>query len=407
MFCGRSAEVFFGAGALLLCAGILLTRALLGKLASTGVMARSVMAIGIRGAARRPGRSLTTIAVLASGIFIVVAVGAFREDPLSHAGERSSGTGGFAFFGQSTLPVYEPIEGAVALRFNGGDDASCLNLNRAQQPAFLGVHPGQFAARKAFTFIDGKGGWDALNQPQADNAVPAIGDEATTRWGLGKSVGETLSCTDGQGNEFRVRIVGVIANSVLQGSLIISDKNFVQRFPSVAGKRVFLIDALQNNTKEISEKWMSAFDGRGLELVPAWRRLAEFQAVESSYIGIFEALGGLGLLLGSAGLGIVVMRNVFERRGELALLLAVGFQPRSVRWLVVCEHWFLVILGVGIGGIAAAVAVLPSVLSPGVHASPVGPVMTLGFLAGLGIAWSWLAAWLALRGPLLDALRNE
>ena len=78
-----------------------------------------------------------------------------------------------------------------------------------------------------------------------------------------------------------------------------------------------------------------------------------------------------------------------------------------MRWLVLGEHWFLIALGVGIGGISAAVAVLPSVLSPGIHASPVGPLATLGLLALLGGAWSWLAAWLALRGPLLSALRNE
>ena len=399
---GRSSGAFFGAGALLLIAGIAWSHALLVKLARATGTARGIAAIGMRGAARRPGRSLTTVAVLASGVFMVVAVGAFREDPLAHACERRSGTGGFATYGQSTLPVYDALPEAevVALRVKAGDDASCLNLNRAQQPGFLGVHPEQLAARKAFTFIEGAGGWEALNQAQPDGAVPAIGDEATTRWGLGKTAGETLSCTDERGNPFQVRIVGVIANSILQGGLILSEKDFLERFPSQPGRRAFLIDNLSDNTREILQT-------RGAAMIPAWRRLAEFQSVESSYIGIFEALGGLGLLLGSAGLGIVVLRNVLERRSELALLLAVGFSPRAVRWLVVSEHGLLIALGVGIGGISATAAVLPSVLSPGIHASPFGPAVTLALLALLGGAWSWLAAWLALRGPLLSALRNE
>ena len=46
---------------------------------------------------------------------------------------------------------------------------------------------------------------------------------------------------------------------------------------------------------------------------------------------IFQLLGGLGLLLGSVGLGVVVLRNVLERRGELAILRAVGFRRRSLR----------------------------------------------------------------------------
>ena len=45
----------------------------------------------------------------------------------------------------------------------------------------------------------------------------------------------------------------------------------------------------------------------------------------------FTGAGLLGLLLGSAGLGVVVLRNVLERRGELGLLQAVGFPRRSIR----------------------------------------------------------------------------
>ena len=37
-----------------------------------------------------------------------------------------------------------------------------------------------------------------------------------------------------------------------------------------------------------------------------------------------QALGRLGLLLGAVGLAIVLLRGVWERRGELALLRALG-----------------------------------------------------------------------------------
>lgn len=399
-FGGRSADAFFSAGMLALIAGIAASHALLVSLARTRRQAQGLVAMGIRGAARRRGRSLTTVAVLASGVFMVVAVDVFREDPLAHAHERGSGTGGFAFYAETTMPVYKEPPGGVPMRLKEADDASCLNLNRAQTPSFLGVRPELLAQRKAFTFLDGGPGWERLEQTESDGAVPAIGDEATTRWGLGKSPGETLIGTDEAGHPFRVRIVGVLASSVLQGRLMISENQFVRRFPSTAGYRVFLMDSLTEPAREILQ-------GRGLELVPAGKRWAEFQAVESAYLTLFEALGGLGLLLGSAGLGIVVARNVLERRHELAFLRAVGFAPRAVRWLVVCEHWALIALGLAVGGLAAAVAVGPSLATPGLHGSLVGPACTLGLLALLGGLWSWLAAWAALRGPLKDALRDE
>jgi len=46
--------------------------------------------------------------------------------------------------------------------------------------------------------------------------------------------------------------------------------------------------------------------------------------VQNTYLNTFQVLGALGLLLGSAGLGVVVLRNVLERRAELAAMLATA-----------------------------------------------------------------------------------
>ena len=52
-----------------------------------------------------------------------------------------------------------------------------------------------------------------------------------------------------------------------------------------------------------------ALRDRGLELTPAVDRLNAFNAVQNTYLDTFEVLGGLGLLLGSVGLGVVVLRS--------------------------------------------------------------------------------------------------
>jgi ABC-type lipoprotein release transport system permease subunit len=391
----RNTGAFFGAGACLLVAGIGFSDWLLRR-------SENAASLGLRNAARSRGRSLTIVAVLASGVFLLVAVNAFHQDPQQNA----PGTGGFAWYAETTAPVYEGLPGTVPMRVREGDDASCLNLNRAQQPRLLGVRPEELAKRGAFGFVGQAsslpaqhGGttkmvvpqWELLNQ--SGDAVPAIGDEATVRWALGKKVGDTLPYTDEHGRTFQLRIVGVLPNSILQGSLVISERNFIEKFPSASGYRVFLMDA-------IPEGLARTLEDKGFEAVPAWRRLAEFSQVENTYLGIFQALGGLGLLLGSVGLAIVVLRNVMERRDELALLQAVGFERRKLRWLVLSEHWLLVLLGVGLGTGAALVAVWPQ-RAHGV------PVLTLALLMVGGLFWSWLAAWIALRGPLLPALRNE
>ncbi|MBU6401072.1 MAG: hypothetical protein KGS61_12185, partial [Verrucomicrobia bacterium] len=301
----------------------------------------------------------------------------------------------------------------VPLRVHNGDDASCLNLNRAQAPRLLGVDPEQLAARGAFTFAEVVKGapsenpWRLLNQKTDDGSVPAIGDAASIQWALGKSVGDTLDYTDERGHKFKLRLVGAVANSILQGSLLIAENQFVVRFPSESGYRMFLIDAPATAVSRISETLARGMEDQGLELTPTPRRLAEFDAVENTYLSTFQVLGGLGLLLGSVGLGVVVLRNVLERRGELALLRAVGFQSRALRRLVLSEHGALLLAGLGVGVVAALVAVAPSLLSPGAQVPYLSLALTLVAVLLGGAAWTLLATWLALRGDLLDALRNE
>ena len=145
----------------------------------------------------------------------------------------------------------------------------------------------------------------------------------------------------------------------------------------------------------------------GLELTSTVQRLNAFNAVQNTYLGTFQVLGGLGLLLGSAGLGVVVLRNVLERRGELGLLVAVGFRRRALQGLVLSEHGALLGLGVGVGILSAAIAVLPELLSPARQLPYVSLALTLAAVLLNAALWAWLATRYALRGNLLEALRNE
>lgn len=427
-----AAEYFFTGGALLLIAGIAACRALLARMSLRVAQSQlTVGSLGARNSVRRAGRSVAVIALLACGSFLVVSIGASRHDPHEGAERRASGTGGFALYGEATLPVYHDLNSqagqdewgidpeemkdvrVLPLRLREGEEASCLNLNRAQVPRVLGVDPERLRALKAFTFTgtakgaNAKDPWTALQMPQPDGAVPAIGDVNTVTWSLGKSIGDTLPYVDDRGRPIRLRIVGVMANSVLQGSLLISEEQFIRQFPGQSGYQVFLIDAPKDRVGAVSQSLSRALEDAGLDLTPTPERLADFNSVENTYLSIFAVLGGLGLLLGSAGLGVVVLRNVLERRGELGLLRAVGFRKGALQWLVFSEHSLLLGLGLLVGVISALLAVLPALSSPGAEV-PYG-TLAVTMLAVLvsGVLWTWGATYLALRGPLMSALRNE
>ena len=75
----------------------------------------------------------------------------------------------------------------------------------------------------------------------------------------------------------------------------------------------------------------------GVDAVSTIERLDAFHRVENTYLSTFQALGGLGLLLGTIGLATVMFRNVLERRRELALLRAVGYDARHVTMMILAE----------------------------------------------------------------------
>ena len=425
------AGAFFGIGSLLLVGWLLLCRLWLGSTERASRPLGSVAALGRRNASRRAGRSVATVALLASGTFLVVSVQAFRLEPPSDPTVRATGTGGFALWARTVLPILRDPDTAtgreayyldedaflgtdfVPLQVVAGDDASCLNLGSPQSPRLVGVEAGELDGRGAFAFgrvldepAEGATPWALLDRDYGEGVVPAIGDQASLMWTLHKQVGDKLRYVDDRGREFDVLLVAETTNSLMQGSLFIADRHLEERFPSTVGFREFFIDAPVGRVGMVRRALLRALADFGPEVLPTQVRLRDFQAVQNTYLVIFRALGGLGLLLGSVGLGLVVLRNVLERRAELATALAVGFSPARVRWLVWSEHGALLGAGLAGGGLAAAVAIWPGARS----AAGVAWWSVASLVVGIAVAgalWVTLATFASTRGSILAALRDE
>ncbi len=101
------------------------------------------------------------------------------------------------------------------------------------------------------------------------------------------------------------------------------------------------------------------------------------------------------------------LRSVFERRSELALLRAVGFRRRRLAGLVLLEHAALLVAGLGIGVLAALLAVLPQLLVRVTSLPWASLAGTLLAVLALGLAAGGLAVRAVLRAPLLLSLRQE
>ena len=391
----------------------------------------SLQSLALRNSSRRWGRSMAVITMLACGVFMVVAVSANRKDLSAGAERRASGTGGFSLYAESSIPIVQDLnsyagqsswglEGDllnetrfISLRVRDGDDASCLNLNRAQEPRILGVLPEELTKLGAFSFQEAqhrdnlKQPWDLLRQDLGNGVIPAIGDYPTIFWGLGKKVGDDLIYRNGNGEEIRLRVVGMITSSMLQGNLIISEAAMERYFPEVEGYRAWMIDTPSHAQAQISELLTRRLADTGLSVESAVDRLMTFGRMENTYLSIFLVLGGLGLVLGCAGLGLIVVRNLLERQGELAMLRAVGFSRRALLKMVCLEHGSLLAAGILSGLICALIAVTPTLRAASAQL-PLGLMAILMLMIGFsGLLWVLIATGFTLRGTILTPLRNE
>ncbi|MEM9445625.1 MAG: ABC transporter permease [Verrucomicrobiota bacterium] len=424
--------MFFGAGALALAGGILVCSEwfiYLAKGANLKNTFGSLSQLAVRNAARRRSRSLVVVGVLACGVFLLISVGLFRKDATVQSEERSFGTGGYVLWGETTVPLYDDLNrtsvqeslgfaGGVLngvaflpFRVKEGDEASCLNLNTAQSPRILGVKSQDLESRKAFSFSSkannqGKG-WALLRDNLGERVIPAIGDLNSLTWSLGLKIGDEINYLDDFGEPFRIRIVAAVTGSLLQGSLIIDEEAFRNIFVDEGGYQAFLIDSDEGHSEKVEEELSRVLGDYGMSVTTTWERLARLYAVENAYISMFQVLGGLGLILGSIGVAVTLLRNVMERKVEFSLMRAVGFSKKNVRYLVVKESFHLMAWGLALGVMASLLAVIPALSANWSFSMLLWLFMMMLVLCLMGILFSWRASSFALQRANVQVLRAE
>ncbi len=429
----RNAAIFGIAGPALLI-GLLAAFALrLGG--GSGALSRPGTAALLRMAtangARHRSRSMLSTTLVAAASFMIVTVAAFHEEFSSEELGRDSGTGGYALIAESDVPLLrdldsprgrfelglgEQAEAALAgtritpLRLLPGDDTSCLNLYQPRQPRLLGI-PDELIERGGFRFQntveDVDDPWTLLTREQAEDVIPAFGDINSTTYILKLKLGEDLVIEDGRGEPVRLRLVGNLKTSIFQRELLISQQSFDAHFPDQGGASVFLIDTPAGSAAALTRVLESSLTAYGFDVSSTAERLADFHAVQNTFLSTFRTLGGLGLLLGTVGLAIVLLRNVIERRGELAALRAFGFRRSTLTWMVLVENGLLLVAGLAIGTVASLVTAGPHLLAEGA-AVPWSQILgTLGGILLFGLAACAAASLGALRIPLLSALKAE
>ncbi len=417
---------YFAAGVLLLISLLSFYYIFLNKPRLPGGKMITYMKLSWYNLCRNPHRSFAVVVLLSLGTFVVVVTGANRRDLETDPANRSGGTGGFDFIAETTAPVSRDLNDQknrreygitaevdfVQFFSNYDDDASCLNLNRVANPRIIATGTANLSGRFSFAglhpLLDQDNPWKSLDDSPKDGIIPAVADMEVIRWGLGKSIGDTLWYTNSKGEEIGLFLAGGLENSVLQGNVIISAKHFLENFPDAGGSGLFLIESRNARPEETEDELSFIFRDRGWEMETTTARLSRFIVVENTYLRIFFMMGAFGMLLGTAGFAIIIAKGVLERKSEMALMSALGFPDKKLLVITYSENTILLLSGVLTGAISAIVSTLPALLE-GSQQIPFGYLLLLtGVLILNGLVWILaIPYFLIARKKLAAALRNE
>jgi ABC-type antimicrobial peptide transport system permease subunit len=423
-----SRTAFLGGGSLLLVACLALAASLLRPQRREGQAANapSIARLGILNARRNTARSVLSIGLIAFAAFTLVTVASMREGPPDDTHDKSSGAGGYRLILQSDIPLLgdlgskigremlgvQPADAAVwdrvgfmSMRTWAGQDISCLNLTRPNSPTILAV-PHSMVERGGFA-PPGDNPLAKLEKPIDNDHVPVLTDAETAQYILKLGVGDTMPVTDQLGVPRKLKLVGTLSHSIFQSQMLMSEENFLRLFPSQSGYSTVLIEVGPGDEDEVRRLLSGNLGDYAVSVDRTADRLAAYAQVKNTYLSTFQTLGSLGLMLGTIGLAVVLLRNLVERRAELALLAAIGFRPGSRLRLVLAENAFLLVIGLLVGSGCALLGVLPTILSAGRTVNLTALAATLAAVLGIGLGTLTLAVWFGQRRVSSADLRAE
>jgi len=450
------AGAFFTGGLLLLAAGLRFLNQRLRMPSQTMLQPGplGIFRLGLRNAARRRLRTVLMVALAALSVFLVVSVESFRRRTDDTFLEKSGGSGGLRLVAEADVPLFHTpdspegkadleqrleldiqnqvkrdpngptkqarLDAAIAdldglnafpFRLRRGDDASCLNLYQAAKPRVLGV-PQAIVDRGGFRFTqtlaetpeERANPWLLLVKP--GEAIPVFAEQNTAYFMLKTLLGGIVDVPDENGAMVKLKIVGLLQDSVFQSELLMADGNFRTLFPRQDGFNLFLLDVPAEKEDAVVRRLNAGLRANGVTVQKSSAITGKYLAVVGAYLTVFQLLGGLGLLLAVLGISVVILRNIRERSGELALLRAIGWNGRALQMLVLGETLFLLVVGVGLGVVAALAAVLPNLAFGGTIPWANAGLLIVATL-GVGLAVAAVAVVAVTRQAVIPALRQE
>jgi putative ABC transport system permease protein len=219
------------------------------------------------------------------------------------------------------------------------------------------------------------------------------------------------------GKEQTVTVVGVWASRLIgefiSGVYVNADSyRGVFGEPSYPRSYVALVDGADD--REAARNIEAALGTRGVQADAVREIIDDDAAQDRAFTRMFQAFMALGLFVGIAALGVIAFRSVVERRQQIGMLRAIGYQTESIALTFVLESSFIALMGI-LSGVMGGVIISRNLFTTGQFSgegiefsmpwSEVAVFTVAAFVVSLLMTW-WPSR-NAAKVPVADALRYE
>ncbi len=169
------------------------------------------------------------------------------------------------------------------------------------------------------------------------------------------------------------------------------------------------------DSKKVASEIEATLVTQGVQADSLQKMVDDMLSQSRGFMRIFQAFMGLGLLVGIAALGVIALRSVVERRQQIGMLRAIGYQKSTVAMSFLLESGFIALMGI-LSGVVGATILAWNLLSSDWFSSneeltfyiPWGEVALYNGLAfGFAMLMTWWPSQRASSVPIADALRYE
>ncbi len=161
-------------------------------------------------------------------------------------------------------------------------------------------------------------------------------------------IGDKFTVVDPvSGNSKELTVIAQSADDLLRNGGLMNPDAMREVFGDrVVPNRLFIrADDPAALSKDVEAEYFSF----GAQADPFEVLVADFVAQQNQFFGLMRSFLAIGLVIGIAGIGVIMVRAVRERRRQIGVLRALGFQANSVSSAFAVEAGFLAIEGTLVG----------------------------------------------------------